>query len=390
MTGAPAGTRIHWVDALRGFAVLGLLLVHQSEYFELYWLDSQPSAVKNWVFALFAGKAFALLALCFGFSFHVQGASAHARGDAFAPRFAWRLILLALIGTIHGIIYRGDIIVVLAVLGFALIPLDLIRSPRWLVAIAIICFAQPLLLARIASGLMGGAWGLSQPGFFDDPSLRENLLGSLWATTTSNAGPGQLSKWSFYIESGRCFQIVGLFIVGSLMGRSGFIASAENGHGGAVKWAFISAIALATLAYMEASLPQDMGPQFYTAWIVGTWVDLAGTSLSLWLVVILWNSAGRPLLGALVPAGRMSLTLYLSQSLLLVPFFYPYGAGAHAWVGQGPSVAIGIGVFVAQLLFAHWWFTRYRYGPVEWLWRAATKLDFRLPNKRSVNNLSGI
>jgi uncharacterized protein len=132
---------------------------------------------------------------------------------------------------------------------------------------------------------------------------------------------------------------------------------------------------------LEGSLPQDMGPRFYTAWLVGTWVDLAGTSLSLWLVVLVWNSRRRALLMPLVPAGRMSLTLYLSQSLLLVPFFYPYGAGAHAWIGQGPSIAIGIALFIAQLAFARWWFARYRYGPVEWLWRAATKLNVRLPNR---------
>jgi uncharacterized protein len=381
MSGPSSAQRVHWVDALRGFAVLGLLFVHQSEYFELYWLDPQPSAVKDWVFALFAGKAFALLALCFGFSFYVQSASAQARGEAFAPLFAWRLTLLAIIGTLHGIVYRGDIIIVLAVLGFALIPLDRIRSQRWRLAMATFCFLQPLLLARIASGLFGGAWGLSQPGFFDDSSLRDNLLGSLWATTTSNAGSGQLAKWSFYFESGRCFQILGLFIIGNLMGRTGFFARAESSKGGAAKWAVVSAIALAALAYLEGSLPQDMGPRFYTAWLVGTWVDLAGTSLSLWLVVLVWNSRRRALLMPLVPAGRMSLTLYLSQSLLLVPFFYPYGAGAHAWIGQGPSIAIGIALFIAQLAFARWWFARYRYGPVEWLWRAATKLNVRLPNR---------
>ena len=381
MSGLNFGARIHWVDALRGFAVLGLLLVHQSEYFELYWLDPQPSVIKDIVFALFAGKAFALLALCFGFSFSVQGASARTRGEVFASRFAWRLILLALIGTLHGVIYRGDIIIVLAIMGFALLPLDRIRSQRWLAAIAALCFLQPLLLARIASGLIGGAWGQSPPGFFDDPSLRDNLLRSFWATTTSNAGPGQLSKWSFYIESGRCFQILGLFVVGSLMGRSGFISRAETRSGNAAKWAAVSAVALAALAYWEAWLPQDMGPQFYTAWLVGTWVDLAGTTLSLWLMVLFWNSAARPLLALLVPAGRMSLTLYLSQSLLLVPFFYPYGAGAHTWIGQGLSVVIGVILFGAQMLFAHWWFTRYRYGPVEWLWRAATKRDLSLPNR---------
>src|SRR3954464_11256553 len=113
MAGEGAATRIEAVDALRGYALMGLFLVHMVEYYELYWADPKPSLVHDIVFALFAGKTFSLLALCFGFSFWVMMEGAARKGSDFSLRFAWRLVLLVAIGWLHGLVYRGDIIVIL-------------------------------------------------------------------------------------------------------------------------------------------------------------------------------------------------------------------------------------------------------------------------------------
>jgi uncharacterized membrane protein YeiB len=86
---------------------------------------SEAERGPDWVFALFAGKTFSLLALCFGFSFWVMMERAARRGSDFSLRFAWRLALLAGIGWLHGLVYRGDIIVVLALARFAYGP------PEW-------------------------------------------------------------------------------------------------------------------------------------------------------------------------------------------------------------------------------------------------------------------
>ena len=94
-TARTAGTsRLDLVDALRGYALMGLFLVHMEEYFELYWSNPQPAFTTGLVFGLFMGKTFSLLALCFGFSFFVMMDSGRRRGQPFAGRFAWRLILL--------------------------------------------------------------------------------------------------------------------------------------------------------------------------------------------------------------------------------------------------------------------------------------------------------
>ena len=95
-------SRMESLDALRGFALFGIFIVHMPELFELYWAkpatDPLQLAVHDTVWLLFAGKAFALLALCFGVSFFIIMDRAARRGIDFTGRFVWRLALLALLG----------------------------------------------------------------------------------------------------------------------------------------------------------------------------------------------------------------------------------------------------------------------------------------------------
>ena len=88
MAGEQPIVRIERVDALRGYALMGLFFVHMVEYYELYWADPKPSLVFDTVFALFAGKTFSLLALCFGFSFWVIMEGAARRGARSPSRSA--------------------------------------------------------------------------------------------------------------------------------------------------------------------------------------------------------------------------------------------------------------------------------------------------------------
>lgn len=70
--------------------------------------------------------------------------------------------------------------------------------------------------------------------------------------------------------------------------------------------------------------------------------------------------------------GRMALTNYLTQSVVLGFIFYGYGLGLFGRIGPAPAALIGVGLYVAQLFFSGFWFLHYRFGPVEWLWRSLT------------------
>ena len=123
-------------------------------------------------------------------------------------------------------------------------------------------------------------------------------------------------------------------------------------------------------------------PRALAGAVLGSLFDLAVmTVLMLGFVAAYYGGADR-VLGVLAPAGRMTLTLYVAQSLVFVPVFYGYGLGLHASMSQVQALLLGLAAFAVQVLFAHLWFRRFHYGPLEWLWRAGTYLTLDVPFAR--------
>jgi uncharacterized protein len=112
-------------------------------------------------------------------------------------------------------------------------------------------------------------------------------------------------------------------------------------------------------------------------------VELGATAL--WTLAFLWAWTGplQHLQALFVAPGRLTLTLYIGQSLVFVPFFYGFGAGAFAWIGQGGALLLGFATFALQIAWAQWWLARYHYGPLEWLWRAGTYRSTVIPYRKA-------
>ncbi|MBO9557153.1 MAG: DUF418 domain-containing protein [Caulobacter sp.] len=378
-----ASPRLAVVDGLRGYALMGLFLVHMLEYFELYWAKPTPNPVTTAVFTLFMGKTFSLLALCFGFSFFVMMDGAARRSQPFAGRFAWRLALLAGIGLLHGLVYRGDIIVVLALIGFILIPFDKVRSNRVLLTVAGICFLQPYILLWIVAGAAGAPWALNKPHHYSDPAMATYLSGDALQVLRANLWEGQVNKWWFFIETGRCVQVLGLFLIGLVLGRIGFFADLGRfARGRAI--ALVAVILFAAACYVLKSKTggQHSGPVFWANMLVGGWFDLSCMAASVLIFIALWRAGGEVVLRALVPVGRMTLSLYVAQSLVFIPVFYPLGLGLYANITPALALTIGLAAVAVQLLLASAWFKRFHYGPLEWLWRCGTRQSFDIPFRR--------
>ena len=381
--GIASSSRLELVDALRGYALMGLFLVHMEEYYELYWANPHPSWTTNLIFGLFMGKTFSLLALCFGFSFYVMMDGGRRRGQPFAGRFAWRLVLLAGMGFLHSLLYRGDIILVLALVGFLLIPFDHVRSNRVLLASATLCFAQPYLWLWAAASHVGASWAAQPPLSEADPAMAVYLSRGFGDVLQANLTDGQANKWSFFINTGRCLQVLGLFLVGLTLGRMGFFTDpARFRRGRAI--ALAASFGLMTGLYFLRTQTSTVaaGPIHWIDSILGGWQNLAAMAMSVLLFILLWQAGADRLLRLLVPAGRMTLSLYIGQSLLFVPLFYAFGAGLYATIGQERSLLLGIFAFVLQVAAARWWFRHFHYGPLEWLWRCGTRTSFAIPFRK--------
>lgn len=123
--------RVDVADVLRGFAVLAIILLHSIEHFNFYsfppaynqpmWLNFTDKAIWNGLFFAFGGKAYAIFAMLFGFSFFIQHDNQRIRGKDFRLRFCWRLLLLFLIGNINACFFTGEILVLYSLVGFVLV-----------------------------------------------------------------------------------------------------------------------------------------------------------------------------------------------------------------------------------------------------------------------------
>jgi uncharacterized protein len=384
-----ASARLDVVDVLRGFALAGLFLVHMMESYELYWAHPDKSRLVDAVYLLLMGKSFTLLALCFGFSFFILMDRAAKRGVDFTRRFAWRLLVLAGIGYLHGLIYRGDIIMVLAGMGFLLLLAHRVKNNRLLIALAVFCFLGPTLIVQFLAANAGAAWANQAAGSSVDPGMPLYISGTWLDVLRVNLWPGQVPKFLFFIEYGRLPQIFGLYLLGMVLGRIGFFERpGAFWKGRAV--ALVLAVALTLTLYfareplrlLAGSMGYNPGAQRALWTLTGVWLDLAATAVWALLLIALWQGWGRRLLSVFAPMGRLTLTFYIAQSAVFVPIFYGFGLGVHDDWDAATRFWVGISAIIAQILLAKWWLARFQYGPIEWLWRAATYTSWKVPFRK--------
>lgn len=383
--------RMEGLDALRGFALMGLFLVHMPELFELYWAHpvTDPTQLlwHDTIFTIFAGKSFALLALCFGVSFFIIMDRSAKRGIDFTGRFVWRLVLLGLIGILHTFWYRGDVLEILAVMGLFLIPFYRLKSNGLILALGAFFLLQPIMIVQLVSALHGAAWANKPFGFWGGTIPEVYLTGkSLLETMRMNWVDGHPFKWLFMYESGRLSQILGLSLIGMVLGRIDFFGQPEKYKTLRLVTMGIAAVTALALFFCKAQLslliPTDKDvfmPHALWDGMLSSWFDLSVMTVLMMGFLSLYFSFGHRLLNLLAPAGRMTLTLYVLQSLIFVPVFYSYGLGLHATMLQSTAVLLALASFAVQVALAHLWFRYFLYGPLEWIWRAATYLSPSVP-----------
>lgn len=158
--------RVEVVDALRGFAVMAILLVHSVEHFNFYiyptdqpdWLAWLDRSVFCGVFALMAGKSYAIFALLFGFTFYVQWSNQRRQGRDFGYRFLWRLLLLVGFASLNSVFFMaGDVLLLFAAVG---IILFLVRncSDKVVLGLAVLFLLQPVEWFHYAAGAIDPAY----------------------------------------------------------------------------------------------------------------------------------------------------------------------------------------------------------------------------------------
>lgn len=232
--------------------------------------------------------------------------------------------------------------------------------------------------------------GYAPPASHSGPYYRQ--LGQAFATQgfwdvcKINVWPGPLARWWWTFESGRYLQMMGLFVWGLLLGRSRVFENPEAYVRLAQRALGFGLLGFALLYPLRRGLPSlGLSGQSFRVCdgLLGFYGNL--TQMAVWVggfVLLYHSTSARNALRWLIPYGRMSLTCYITQALVGVPVFYHYGLELFRQLGEFYSILYGMAFFVVQCAAAHWWIKRFPYGPVEWLWRCATLLTFKVPLRR--------
>lgn len=374
--------RYTMIDALRGFALAGVLLINL-EYLSVYALlpASRQAALPT---AAFDGVAVAvaesvvnikfitLFSLLFGLGFALQIERARARGASGIARYARRLLVLAAIGAVHGFfVWWGDILLTYAVVG--LLMLAFVRLPdRVLVALGIVTsVALPSLLKPWMHPLFstmpgqGEVMAASAAAFTSSSwarTLHANLLFSGWERISS------LALVSF---------VLGRFLLGLWAGRRGLLQRPLE-HLPLLRrlcmWGLSIGLAAQLLSWAETGpLQLDAEARKLVVPMLDGIASLAlGIGYAAGFVLLYQRPAWQRRLRVLAPAGRMALTNYLSQSVFGVMLFYGIGLGLGPRWGMAGVLGAWALIFGPQVLLSHLWLARFRYGPLEWLWRWMT------------------
>ncbi|MEU4079403.1 DUF418 domain-containing protein [Streptomyces venezuelae] len=386
--GGLPGARLAQVDALRGFALLGILLVNIGFQASAYHgvglaepgFDSPLDGAVRWFVALFfESKFFLLFSFLFGYSFTLQLASAERDGVRFAPRFLRRLTGLFVLGVLHAVLlFSGDILTTYALLGLILFAARRVR-PRAAVRTAVILLtvtASLYLLLAAGVFLMGGA-DVPDAGAVAEAERAAQAL---------RGGPGpvigqhlaELSEFVFALIFLQAPASLAAFFLGLAAGRARALGDLARHRATLVRlqWAGFTVGLLGAGVYAWGNLA-DAGDAFQ---ILAIGIDLLTAPLlsaayGATVLRLTQGRFGRRTVALLGPVGSMTLTGYLTQSLVCALLFTGYGAGLVGRVPPAGVLAIALALFAAQVVASRWWLRRYRSGPVEWALRAWTTLS---------------
>lgn len=379
--------RIEVVDALRGIALFAIIVLHCFEHYNLYyipdgypnWLASLDKGVWNTTWFIMAGKAFSTFSLLFGLSFYIQFNNAQKRGIPFKGRFVWRMLLLMMFSQLHSLFYNGDILLLYAVMGIFLVSVSHL-STKTILIIASLMIIQPIEWIRVICSLYdipfleyGDNW--MKYGALAKPIMQS---GSFLEVVKSNITYGQLYGNLWQIENGRIFQIGGLFLFGMVAGRLSLFKYSPESISLWKKislWAatFFIPMNIVRMVYSEIAkgnkailMPLDIA--------IPSICNFLFMSLLVGCFVLLWydKGDGYKFQRLFISFGKMSLTNYITQSIIGVTLFYGFGLNLYKSTGATACFIIAIIIFSVLLFLSNQWLKSHKQGPLEWIWKKLT------------------
>ncbi len=382
---APLTRRLELLDALRGFALFGVLLVNLRS-FSLYEFITQsqrgalPTAAWDRAIALAMellvdAKSITLFTLLFGVGFAMQTRRLADKADG-TRLYVRRMLVLLAIGLVHAYLFWwGDILRYYAVFGLLLLAFTKLSTRTLAVLGVCVAVVLPVLLQPVLPGLLPQQ--LSRPQA--SAAAWTAFVSGDWATMLQ----GNLTRdirmriavWSLPLF------VFGRLLIGMAIGRTRVLQESVAHRRFWVRLlrasfgvSVVASVLLVLRDYnstgVVAAWLQD-GAGLVATRLLREITPLAqGVFYMAGFVLLFQQAAWRHWLRKLAPMGRMALTNYLAQTLFGLGLFYGIGLGLGPQFGLVGVALAGLAIFGLQALFSCWWLGRFRFGPAEWVWRS--------------------
>jgi uncharacterized protein len=386
--------RILFIDVLRGLALLGILAANMRAFFApldcyqfigVLYHSRADLLAQGFIDTFIQGKFITIFSFLFGLGFAVQLSRAEAKGVRFMGFYPRRLLALALFGLIHGLlIWAGDVLLTYAFSG-AILLLFRNRQQKTLLWWAGGLFALPIVGITVFASLYFSrfhrAWMDPTP---PDIARLQSIINIYAHGTIRQIAVQNWVEWKQELPT-TLFAIyaAGLFLLGMWVWRAGIVQHLDE-YTAILKrvcaWCIPIGLAVSIFeAFVHATIPPtQVSPVVIFAnalWLPSSHVLSAGYISG--LALLFQRANWHQLLLPFAAVGRMALTNYLMQSVLCTLFFYHYTTGLYGGrIGPAIGLVLTVILYSAQVVASNWWLQRYRFGPMEWLWRGLTYKKF--------------
>lgn len=384
-----AGERLDHVDAIRGLALFGVLLVNLVVHAEIVLSQAQVDALP-WqradavvgflVDVLWEGKAQALFSMLFGFGFALMMGRMQRRGAGFDAIYLRRLLLLAAVGWLHlYLVFMGDILHVYATMGLLLLLVRGWPTQRLLgVGLLLSLSAWPFFHAWIAASAPPGG----EPPLMQAWEAGRDIRAVVFLSGDYPAYVAELIRANRdeYLATPLALTyaayVFGRFLLGFWVARKGWLAD-PAAHAAllarTLPWLLGAGLALSLAGFGAQRLLAESSPLRLPAeFAIEASKLLLAAGYALLVLRACRAARGGAFTRGLAAVGRMALTNYLAHSLVYLFVLYGFGLALLPLAGATFCLALALGVFALQMAASRWWLARWRYGPAEYLWRWAT------------------
>ncbi|WP_064092212.1 DUF418 domain-containing protein [Rossellomorea aquimaris] len=369
--------RIINLDVIRGFSLLGILLINMISFHSpflyidpyTWWKTPEDIALYPWIDVLIQASFYPLFAIVFGYGLAIQQQRADSKGISFYLFGIRRLLVLLVFGCVHAfLIWSGDILINYAIFGLLLLLFMRFKG-KVLLWIGGLLFLLPQLFFSILLVLMTFADPTGVQHFTNIVALQDSVA-AYSSGSFSDIMNQRFQDW-YAVNSPEnilflLLSILPMMMIGAGASKLRLLEKVEQYK---YRWMVIGVSAF-MIGVIVKLLPFVIDSNFAYSYIQDFFGGpFLSVSYAIILSLLLLNEKIKNWSKPIASVGRMSLTNYLFQSIIGTFIFYSYGLGLYGEVTLTTGTLLAVGIYLIQVLLSEIWLSKFSYGPAEKVWR---------------------